>query len=189
MLRTFFQNPENPGRKLPPLLDYSTLQTVPQTTRLSSAAPCPCTVCSLARMDLSSYSKFIKECSNKVGRPLDKQSIEPPKKIVLCDSCFSELAPGKPHVCQKTVKRNNIVSLIRSTSVASQSAVMASSLKTLAEDIGESSRGGTLHLQSGSKQLEVKVGQSRKRPQAVQFSHENLRRLGTKLNLSNNSIM
>ena len=73
--------------------------------------------------------------------------------------------------------------------MASQSAVMASSLKTLAEDIGETSRGGTLHLQSGSKQLEVKVGQSRKRPQAVQFSHENLRRLGTKLNISNNSIM
>ena len=189
MLRTFLQDPENPGGKLTPLLDYSILQTAPQTTRLSSAAPCPCTVCSLAKMDLSSYSKFIKEHSNKVGRPLDKQSIEPPKKIVLCDSCFSELAPGKPHVCQKSVKRNNIVSLIRSTSVASQSAVMASSLKTLAEDIGESSRGGTLHLQSGSKQLEVIVGQSRKRPQAVQFSHENLRRLGTKLNLSNNSIM
>ena len=89
----------------------------------------------------------------------------------------------------KTVKRDNMVSLLRNNSEKSQAAVTVSSLKTIAEDQNMSTRGGIVKLTSGSKLLPVQIGTSKlKRPSKV-FSHEDLMALQRELNWSDNMTL
>ena len=82
-----------------------------------------------------------------------------------------------------------MVKLVRGTSVNTKSEVIASELKAMAEDEGQSSRGGIIELKSGSNTLPVKIGTERAKPKVPTFSHENLKRLGNQLNLSGNSLL
>ena len=66
---------------------------------------------------------------------------------------------------------------------------MAVTLKEMAEVKGESTMGGKVKLQSGSKIIPVEIGNSRSRQSVPKFSHQNLKNLGSRLNLSNNSLM
>ena len=50
-------------------------------------------------------------------------------------------------------------------------------------------RAGEIELQSGAKVLPVKIGTQRSRPKEAKFSHESLKMLGARLNLSDNEII
>ena len=132
---------------------------------------------------------FSKTQSNPVGAPLTKSKPEPPSPMTVCSQCISEFAPGKPHYCVKTTRRENMLSLVRHSSAGSQSAVTVSTLKGLASEQGVSIKGGTVMLKSGSKVLPVQVGNSRVKPPVSRFSHEDLMALQTSLNLSCNSTL
>ena len=121
-------------------MDYSQLVPAPPSTRSSATTPCSCTVCSIARMTNNEYLKYTQGHTNKLGRPSEYPQSEPPKNITICDKCLTAVAPGKNHICQKHVKRENIVTLIRNSSEKSKSSVIVSGLKEIAEEQGESSR-------------------------------------------------
>ena len=128
--------------------------------------------------------------TNKVGRPSERvDSDSESEAMLVCKSCLSEIAPGKEHKCQKTRKRENIVNLIRNSSEGSKSSVLVQSLREVAETQGETTRGGTIKLQSGSHTIPVQLGNKRTREKTPKFSHENLKNLGKRLNLSNTSLM
>ena len=135
------------------------------------------------------YVKYKAEHSNKVGRPTDVERSPPAKIIKICEKCISEIAPGKEHNCLKSTKRENLITLMRSTSIGTKSNVLADGLKIIAEEQGQTKRGGEIELQSGSKVLPVKIGTQRSRPKEAKFSHESLKMLGARLNLSDNEIM
>ena len=135
------------------------------------------------------YKVFVKNHTNKSGRPTLSIPQDDNINITICKTCLSEVGPGRHHDCQKSTKRENLAALIRNSSEGSKANVLAQSLKDIAETQGESVRGGTISLQSGSKTLPVKIGTQRTRPETTKFSHENLKNLGKRLNLSNNSIM
>lgn len=82
-----------------------------------------------------------------------------------------------------------MINLVRNTSVKTKGNVLAAELKEMACSEGQSSRGGAIEIQSGSKSLPVKIGKERCKPRAPVFSHDNMKRLGAQLNLSDNSIM
>ena len=186
---SFFQNPDNPGRKLPNLLDYEKLVPPLPTTRNNSLSSCSCSICAIVRMKNQEYLKYLSEHSNKVGRPSEGEISPPPKKLKICEKCFSEIAPGKSHNCLKTTKRANMINIVRNSSVKTKCNVIASELKCLAEDQGVSTKGGDIELQSGSKTLPVQIGTKKCGPKEPKFSHENLKNLGARLNLSGNAVM
>lgn len=173
------------------MLDYEKLQPSPPNTRSSASSSCPCTVCTIAGLKEVEYREYVKDHSNKAGRPtVDKESESTIKEtLTLCSSCLSEICQGKNHVCKKSQKRENLASLIGNSSEGSKSSVLASSLKDLAQCQGENTRGGVVGLQSGSKVLPVQIGTSRSRQGNNKFSHEDITNLGKRLNLSNTSIM
>ena len=86
-------------------------------------------------------------------------------------------------------KRINLVNLINSSSKETKSNVMAVELKQIAEEQVLSTRGGIIDLKSGSKILPIKVGAKKNDQPSTVFSHENLKQLGNRLNLSDNSLM
>ena len=135
------------------------------------------------------YIKYLSEHSNNVGRPSEGDNSPPPKILKICDKCFSEIAPGKSHNCLKTTTRANLINIVRNNSVNTKSNVIASELKCLAEEQGISTKGGDIGLKSGSKILPVQIGTKKCGPKQPKFSHENLKCLGARLNLSGNAIM
>ena len=184
------QNPDNPGRKLPPLLDYSELREDKRKTRNSeSGHDCDCGLCDIARMKNEEKKKFAQKHTNPVGAPPSNPPEFPPSPIKVCPRCFSEVGPGKPHHCVKTVRRENLATLVRSSSEKSKSAVTVSVLSSMADDQGVSKRGGTINLSSGSKKLPIKIGTDKTKVPQKKFSHEDLMALKTDLNLSDNSTL
>ena len=134
-------------------------------------------------------NQFSKNHTNPAGAPATHPPQETSLTIKVCTKCYSDIGPGKPHHCVKTVKRDNMVSLLRNNSEKSQAAVTVSSLKAIAEDQNVSTRGGFVKLTSGSKLLPVQIGTSKlKRPSKV-FSHEDLMALQRELNWSDNMTL
>ena len=78
---------------------------------------------------------------------------------------------------------------MRKTSTRSRSKLTAKGLKSVAEEEGVSTRGGTLNLKTGSKPLPVKIGTSKIQPKPAHFSHENMKRLQASINLSDSSLL
>ena len=99
IIHIIFQNPEKPGRNLPPLLDYSHITSPPPNTRSNEGLFCPCTVCELTRVNGSDYTKFVKNHQNKRGRPSEKIAQTEQNNLNLCTQGFSEIAQGKSHNC------------------------------------------------------------------------------------------
>ena len=184
------QNPQNPGRKLPPLFDYQNLVPPPPITRSTLYQNCPCTVCTIARKTLD-YQKFVSKHVNPMGfPPTNTNPKSPPAKVLpFCSKCFSEVGQGKPHQCLKSTKRVNLSKIVRDTFKKSKSHITASSLKNIASDLGVSTRGGTLNLKTGGKSIPVQVGKSKIQPRHPHFSHENLKQLQTANNLSDRSLL
>ena len=144
---------------MPSLLDYRSLVEGPKQTRSSeSIYDCGCSICDFARLKLESAVKHAKEHSNPVGAPIKKPKSEPPAVIKVCTECLSEIGPGKPHQCIRTVKRENISAFVRGTSEKSIAAVTVFALKEIAQQQGVGVRGGKVLLSSGSKVLPVVVG-------------------------------
>ena len=88
----------------------------------------------------------------------------------------------------KAQRVSNLSSIVRKTSVKSRSKVATSTLKTIAESQGVSTRGGVVQLQSGKKELPVQIGAPQTMPRQATFSHENLMRLQTANNLSDRNL-
>ena len=103
--------------------------------------------------------------------------------------CSSEFGPGKPHTCDKATKRDNLAALVRSTSEKSKSSVTVATLKSIADEKGVSTRGGTVVLSSGSKIIPVQIGTSKSKTPVKKFTHEDLMAIQRELNLSDNSIL
>ena len=131
----------------------------------------------------------MKDQSNKFGRPSDNFKSDQTETMQICTTCLSEVAPGKGHFCQKIQKRENLVTLIKNCSEGSKSSVLAAGLRHVAENQGESTRGGTITLQSGSHAIPVQIGIKRTREITPKFSHENLKRLQAATNLSDKSLL
>ena len=124
-----------------------------------------------------------------MGRPAIHPAASPAKVLPLCSKCFTEVGQGKNHVCHKNTKRENLSNIVRNVSKKSRANVTSSTLKSIAEDEGVSTRGGTLKLQTGSKPIQVQVGTSRESPKEATFSHENLKRLQAASNISDTSLL
>ena len=180
------QDPENPGRKFPPGVDYSTWRPPPPLTRLAKLADCPCSSCEYARLERQDCVSHKKQQSGKVGRPSSVPEVIKRGSLKVCDLCLSEIGPGKRHKCSDKIRNNNMIDMINSSSTNSKSNVIVNSLKTLAKEEGVSVRGGCLNLKSESQVMPVQIGTARTKPETPQFSHEHLRSLQLQLNLSNN---
>ena len=147
-------------------------------------------MCNIARLNGEEYKAFTKAHNNKVGRPGEGPPKSEPKGAKnMCLECLSEIAPGKPHWCVKTVKRDNLIDLVEKMSPQTKSNLLVHELKIHAEEQSKTSRGGQITLQSGSCQLPVTVGKARGEKMGVQFTHRDLIRLGSQLNSSNNELM
>ena len=176
-----FQNPHNSKHKLPPLLNYEHLAPPPVKTRTTSTEGCKCPISLIAKQNLN-YSAYADLQSNKVGAPQAKT-------LPVCSKCWGEIGKGIPHNCQKSTKRDNLSNIVRNTSGKSKSKVASSTLKSLAEEQGVSSRGGVIQLETGSKPIPVQVGTPKVKPKDPKFSHENLKRLQTANNLSDKTML
>ena len=182
------QNPQTSKKKLPPLLNYQELGLPPPKTRATSDTSCNCKICSVARLTLG-YPEYVTNHSNPTGAPPISPKSPPAKALTVCTRCFTEIGRGKPHPCIKTNRGSNLSDIVRNTSGRSRSKVASSTLKTIAEDQGVSSRGGTVQLKAGSKILPINLGTPRVKPKEAKFSHENLKKLQAANNLSDKTLL
>ena len=143
----------------------------------------------MARLNGPDAIRHAKSHSNALGAPATKPSADPPSVLKVCSECFSELGPGLPHNCVKTVKRSNIAAIVRNNSEKSVAAVTVSALHDVAQQQGVGARGGKVLLKSGSKFLPVVVGSRRVCPPGKMFSHQDLMDIQNDLNLSDNSTL
>ena len=183
-----FKDPETSKRKLPPLLDYTHLVPPQPKTRATTDDSCSCHICSVARMKIE-YSAYVNLHSNPMGAPSINPKSPPAKALTVCTRCFTEIGRGKPHPCVKTKKSDNLAHIVKNISGRSRAKVTSSTLKTVAADQGVSTRGGIVELQTGSKPLPVQIGTPKIKPKMAKFSHENLKKLQTANNLSDQTLL
>ena len=148
---------------------------------------CRCRVCQIARLGLD-YTTHAADHSNPSSRPRVSPNTPPARVIPLCSKCLCEIGRGKTHVCDKKQKRDNLSNIVKNTSEKTKSKVTCNSLKSVAEDQGISTRGGTVQLVTGSNPLPVVIGAPKQRLKEKKFSHENLLKLQAANNLSDKSI-
>ena len=135
------------------------------------------------------YCDYVAQNSNPVGAPSTNPKSPTAKALTVCTRCFSEIGRGKPHPCVKTKKSENLAHIVKNTSGWSRAKVASSTLKTIATDQGVSTRGGIIELQTGSKPIPVQIGTPKVKPKAAKFSHENLKKLQTANNLSDQTLL
>ena len=149
---------------------------------------CDCTVCSLARLNLG-YSEFAKLHTNPQGPSVSSTKSPPARALKVCDRCYTEIGRGKPHTCVKSQKGTNLAHIVKNNSWRSRSKVATSTLKSIADEQGVSHKGGTVHLQTGSKPLPVQIGTPKVKPKDAKFSLENLQKLQSANNLSDKTLL
>ena len=149
---------------------------------------CNCQICLIARKNLG-YSDFAALHSNKMGAPTTNPKSPPAKILAVCDKCWGEIGKGLYHRCQKNTKRHNISQIVKTTSRRSRSNVASATLKCIAEEEEVSTRGGMLHLKTGSKPLPIQIGTPTVKPKEAKFSHENLKKLQAANNLSDKTLL
>ena len=134
-------------------------------------------------------TKGLEKINNKSGPPPKLPQSSPAKTLAMCNKCWAEIGKGKPHQCHKPNKRENLAGIVKNSSKKSRATVATSTLKTIAEESGVSTRGGVIELQSGSKLLPVQIGTPRVKPKVAKFSHENLKKIQTAHNLSDKMLL
>ena len=188
-----FQDPNQSDRKFPPLLDFDLLFPRSSRSAGNAFAPvpgevCGCGICDIVRLTLS-YPEW-HAAHTRATFPA-KEKPAPALPLTLCSNCYAEYGPGKPHVCSKLNRQENLVSLVRANSDTTCSKVTAKSLKNIAIQQSVSSRGGTVSLLSGSKLLPVQLGKASGRGGSGdngQFSHEVMFGIQQQLNVSDTKL-
>ena len=103
-----------------------------------------------------------------------------------CSVCDSPFAPGKPHQCSRSTRRENLEELVRQSSKRTKEQVVSTGLREVAEEQGTSTRGGTVTLTTGGKPLSATLGTAGKAQSAPRFTNEVLDRLQLKTGMSDN---
>ena len=172
------------------MFKYDSVKAPPPKTRATSTESCACTVCDIARLKNFDYKKYWDSHSIPVGRPSDNVESPPAKTLALCNKCFGEIGRGKSHKCSKSQKAENLANLVKSTSINSKTKVASAAIQDIAKnDIGVSTRGGTVCLPSGSKEIPITIGTPKAKPKEPNFTHKDLMNLQASENLSDRSLL
>ena len=187
----------NPKRSVPPCPRYQNLKAPHPVTRATEDTPCRCTVCEIARLNrppgargfdsLPEPFKTLLFPDQPVGAAVANQ-----KSVKLCTSCYSVMAKGKRHVCTKGVLRENLSELVRNRSRKSKGIVVSSGLSSIFEQEGETMRGGTVTVPTQGRPAQVTMGSLNDRKltrKSPRWSHKDLKRLQTSMNLSDRGIL
>ena len=86
----------------------------PPITRASTDQRCKCTLCKIAGLKNSDYSKHAEKYSNKVGAPSEKIKSPAAKSIPICSKCLSVIGKGQAHNCGKPQRLENIREVFKS---------------------------------------------------------------------------
>ena len=172
-------------RKLP-AVDYNEL-VKPQTvsTRSTVSEKCCCTICVVARMNGLEYKQYEKTSREQAGRPREKEE-EIIMTVKKCSHCHSEVGPGKPHDCTRTVTQENLLDLIRNHSEKTQQQVTSKMLDAMCEEQGVSMQGGSTMLATKGLPKLVTIGNSRTLKSTPKYSIEDLSKLQISRNFSDN---
>ena len=154
-------------------------------TRTSSAKPCECTVCLLAR---AKGYEIVKLKEAAVEKPDKIPEVEGPAILKQCQQCFSYIGKGWGHKCDKASKRANLEAIVKSSSKKSRTRMVSTGLKQVFSEAGVSTRGGTLGLETKGKPLTVNLGA--KAPiKNSKWDLESLIKLQTKANLADKTLL
>ena len=177
---------------------YQNLRLPHPPTRATEGLPCECTVCQIARLSRPPGGKGFSELPGQFKALLFPDLLLPAapcstktERIKLCSKCFSRIARGKTHICNKTEMRDNLAGILKSRSSRSRGRVVSSSLKDIFVENGVSKKGGTTALPTGGKPIQVTLGCSSTRKftkKGPLWDHDSLKRLQTNMNLSDKSI-
>lgn len=167
------------------LFDYSEAETAKPRTRNNPSSDCQCDFCKFARLRGQEAINWNESRNNQ-----KKNTATTSDTIKICQKCWTEIARGKKHICQTKTKKDNIEKMVRKSSVRTQHKLASSSIDSLVEEQGISKDGGKLKIKTGgSKPLELSVGKPRQSSASSQFSHDNLKRMQTTLNLSDKQTL
>ena len=157
------------------IVNYSDLNTVPEST----TSICQCDLCSVARLNYSSVSKF--STKKKIKRLQSKTDV-----IKICRKCLSEIGKGRPHHCTKTVKVMNCIE--NAGEVKEQ--VSCSIIQEIRENRQENNlqmnkgRGVPMNLQIVTKRHPL----SKNEMNGKALSADNMQEIQDKIGLSENAV-
>ena len=97
--------------------------------------------------------------------------------VTQCSECHSKIVRGKAHDCTRTVKQNNLVELIRSSSEKTQQQVTSKILDAICEENGVSKEGGSTLLATKGLPKLVTIRKSRNTKEAPNYTTEDLFKL------------
>ena len=176
------------GRNLPDI-DYTDLKK-PQAvnTRSAVSEKCCCSICAVARLNGHEYKEYEKTRRAKPGRPREKEK-GTSVTVQHCSDCHSEIGPGKPHECTRTVTQENLVELIRNHSEKTQEQVTSKILDAICQEKGVSKEGGSTMLATKGLPKLVTIGKSRTSRPNPKYTIEDLTKLQVSRNLSDNDTL
>ena len=145
MNTVIFQFGENAKRKLPPLPDYGNfIRPKDQVTRNSTAEPCGCSVCSIAREKVGGGVPLFKGEGNPLGRTHEKPDSPAAETLQVCNKCFSILQKGRGnrHICTKPQMEKNVVKLTKQRSLKGKEKIIKGLIENISSEKGVFTMGG-----------------------------------------------
>ena len=158
-LSAHVKKPDNPGRTLLKP-KYENLNPPPShSTRSVDPQSCPCTMCEIARSNLTAGSFSGHRLPEKFWKILFPDSQYPTPKYKKenippvenrCSKCFSKVGQGLLHACSRTNMENNLQDIVQQSSLISQEKIGSKILKNIFEEKEISTNGGTTEITTGN---------------------------------------
>ena len=183
--RLYLGNSTSRATSGPPPCDYQALlrelECLPPRTRGNLV--CMCTVCQRVRAGrpgLVMQEQIETPKLQKKGRP---RTASPSVSKIICSSCMGEIKPGFPHPCNRSARRENVDRLL-TPKIKEQ--ITSDTLKQKLE-----ASGPQMSLSTSGRSLGITVstqGGASKDAQDFSISHEALKALQVKRNLSDRAV-
>ena len=195
----YLQNSNSGQNRKPPVCPkYENIKGPAPATRSSGDQVCGCTVCQAARLNLPAgpgsghlsdelKAQLFPHISSEPSKAGNPSSV--PGVVKLCSLCLTEVRRGISHTCSQGTMRSNLAGLVKSKSKKTKAKVTVSALKAVFADQDVSTAGGTATLPTGGTPVHVTVGKLRDTRRAARWSHTDLKRLQSAMNLSDRNVM
>ena len=135
---------------------------------------CQCLFCKVGRLNGKAYHDHKSQIRPKKRKPI----VEVAK---ICQSCKGEIKRGIDHICNKTARKENVLSLVRSLSPASKQRVTGELINDACTEQNTSTKNGTLTLATSGKPKTIHFG---KQEPPKRFSKEHILMLKNSMGIS-----
>ena len=108
-----------------------------------------------------------------------------------CVNCETWVGKGKPHICNKTTRLENMSCMIKRVSPCTRQKLIGVALSKELQEAGESKQGGIIKIKTGKGRFktEVRVGKQKVKVNKTRFNIQAMKKLQVAFDLTDKTLL